>query len=156
MAEYFRRGTSRVYLVPTITVTAPTVAQVTAGTEITDDIADVEGFRFSNSRIDIPKLSSTFTATIAGEDTADDSSLTFYDDDTTNPLRATLAKGTQTHVVFFPAGTAGANPAIGDDVDVWPVESASTPREWTMGNDPARWMAEFGITAPPSLDEALV
>lgn len=156
MAEYFRRGTSRVFAVPTITVTAPTVAQVTAGTEITDSIADISGFRFSNSRINIPKLSTTFTATIGGEDTADDSTLTFYDDDTSNPLRTTFAKGTATHIVFFPAGTAGANPAIGDDCDVWPVESASVPREWSMGNDPARWMAEFGVTDPPALDEVLV
>lgn len=154
--EYFRRGVTRVFAVPTVTLTAPTVAQITAGTEITDDIADISGFRFSNSRIPIPKLSSPFTGTIAGEDTADDSTLTFYDRKTSNPLRATFAKGSATNIVFFPAGTAGANPAIGDEADIWPVESAAVPREWSMGNDPARWMAEFGTTAEPAQDIALV
>ena len=53
---------------------APHLAQITAGTEITDSVADISGFQFSNSPIPIPKLSNTFTPTIAGEDTADDSS----------------------------------------------------------------------------------
>jgi len=156
MSEYFRRGVTRVFEVPTVTMTAPTAAQVNAGEEITDSIADISGFKFSNSRIGIPKLSSDFTGTIRGENTADDSTLTFYDDDSANPLRTTLAKGTATNIVFFPAGTAGATPAAGDEVDIWPVESAATPREWSMGNDPARWMAEFGVTDPPAEDMALV
>lgn len=156
MAEFFRRGVTRIYLVPTITMAAPTVAQISAGTEITDSVANIEGFRYSNSRIPIPKMSSDFTPTIRGENTADDSTLTFYEDDASNPLRTTLAKGTQTNVVIFSVGTAGASPAIGDKVDIWPVESAATPKEFTMGNDPARWMAELGNTDVPFEDETLV
>lgn len=153
MAEFFRRGVTRVFVVPTIVnLAAPTVAEITAGDEITDSIADISGFRFSNSRIPIPKLSNPFTGTIAGENTADDSTLTFYEDDTANPLRATFAMGTQTNLVFFSTGTAGANPAAADEAEVWPVESGAVPREWSMGNDPARWMAEFGTTEPPEQD----
>lgn len=153
MAEFFRRGVTRVFVVATVAnPAAMTVIEATAGEEITDSIADISGFRFSNSRINVPKLSSSFTGTIAGEDTADDSSFTFYEDDTTNPLQATLAKGTQTNVVFFTRGTAGASPAAADEYQLWAVESAATPTEFSMGNDPARWMAEFGTTDPPVLD----
>jgi hypothetical protein len=155
--EFFRRGVSRVFVVPTITnLGAMTVAQATAGTEITDRVADIAGFKFANSRIALPKLSTTFTGTIPGEDTADDSSLTFYEPKATDTLRTTLAKGTITNIVIFFRGTAGANPAVGDTYEAWPVQVASIPREYSMGNDPARWMSEFGTTAPPATDGVMV
>lgn len=156
MPDFYRPGVTRIFLVPTITMAAPTAVQVNAGVEITDDVGDIAGFRYSNSRIQVKRMSSDFVPTIRGENSADDSTLTFYEDDTSNPLRTTLAKGTQTNVVFFSAGTAGATPAAGDEVDIWPVESAAIPKSYSMGNDAAQWMAELGNTAVPVEDIALV
>ena len=63
MAEYFRRGTSKIHFAPTISNTAaPTQAELnTSGEDLTGQIADVSGFEFENSPIPTPKLSTTFT-----------------------------------------------------------------------------------------------
>jgi hypothetical protein len=91
-----------------------------------------------------------FVKKIPGEDTADDSEMTFYEDNVSNPLLVTLSKGTEGYIVFFPYGTGGASPISGDDCEVWPVSVAKTTREWSAGNDPARFMTTFTITGVPA------
>lgn len=152
MSRYFRRGTTKIYFVSTISNTAsPTVAEMAAGTELTCEVAEISGFAFQNSPIDVPDMCAEFVKKIPGEDTADDSEMTFYEDDTSNPLLTTLAKGNQGYVVFFPYGIGGASPVAGDDCEVWPVSVAKTTREWSAGNDPARFMSTFTITGVPGL-----
>jgi hypothetical protein len=118
-------------------------------------IADMQGFSFSNSPIATPDLATTFTTNIPGEDTAADSSLIFYEDKTTNTMQTTLAKGVAGYVVIFFSGTAGANPAVGDKGEVWPVQSTGPYREYSMGNDPARWGVKFAMTAAPNFSATL-
>lgn len=154
--EFFRRGITKIYLVPTVTASAPTVAQVTAGVDISDLIAEINGFSFTNSPIPTPKLSTTFTTTIAGEDTTEDSNLKLYEKKTTNPQQAALAKNTKTNVVIFYKGFAGSAPAAADRVDVWPVQSTGPNREYSMDNTPAFWHVGFAATDPPTQDVALV
>lgn len=153
MARYFRRGKSKVVFAPTVAaydaVTgtgSPIRAEITAATPLTPQIAEVTGFQFSNSPIAVPDLNSTFTSTIAGEDTAADSGFTFYDDDTATTIRTALAKGTKGYVVLMPYGDVSTK-----RLEVWPVESTGVSDEWSAGNDPARFAVSFGITSPPSL-----
>lgn len=154
--EFFRRGITKIYQVPTIaSPTLLTVAEVTAGDDLSDLINDIEGFSFTNSPIPTPKLSTTFTTSIPGEDTTDDSMLKFYEKKTTNPTFAALEKGTITFIVIFYKGLAGAAPAIADVCDVWPVQSTGGNREYSMGNDPALWNCGFTPTDPPRFDQAL-
>lgn len=148
MARYFRRGKSLIRFSPTLaSATAVTRAEITSSTNLTPSIAEVSGFSFSNSPIAVPDLGSTFTSTIAGEDTAEDSSLTFYDDDTTTTLRSLLVKGTKGYLIMFPVGDVPTRRA-----EIWPIESTGAADEWTAGNDPARFTVAFGITAPPALN----
>lgn len=155
--RFFRRGRTKVYWVPTIAATTliPTVAEVTAGTNMSKDIADMSGFEFENSPINTPDLDSTFTSTIPGEDQASNPSLTFYEKKTTNTLQATVAKGTSGFLVIFFKGLAGAAPAVADEAEVWPVTSTGPRREYSMGNDPARWMAGFAPSDPPNFNAAI-
>lgn len=154
MARYFRRGKSKVLFTPTVagySATAgtgsPTRAEITAGTPLTPQVAEVTGFQFSNSPIATPDLNSTFTSTIAGEDTAADSGFTFYDDDAATTIRTALAKGTKGFILMFPYGDVATKRC-----EVWPVESTGVADEWSAGNDPARFAVSFGITSPPSLN----
>lgn len=157
MSRFFRRGKSKAFWVPTLgSLTSPSAAQVNAGVNLTSQIADISGFEFSNSPISTPDLSTTFTTTIPGEDTAQEPQLMFYEDDTTNTLQSTLAKGTTGHVVLFYRGTAGASPAASDNAEVWKVISTGPYREYSMGNDPARWGARFTPTDPPVFNATLV
>lgn len=165
MARYFRRGTTKIYFVKgegvIVNVAAPDLSTelITANlTDLTCGIAEISGFSFQNNPIDTPDMCAEFVSKIPGEDTADDSSMTFYDDDTSNPIWDGLIKGTRGYVVFFPYGTGGVGGAIaaGDDCEVWPVSVASVAREWSAGNDPARFMTTFTITAPPSQNATVV
>lgn len=128
--RYIPDGITRVFSVPTIASAGlvPTAAEITAGTELTAEIATVEGFTFTGGTVETPDWGSTFTSKVPGRDSAEDGVVSWYDYTTTNPLRATLAKGVTTHIVFFSGGTAGAAPAAADKCDVWPVQSTGVSR----------------------------
>lgn len=157
MPRFFRRGTTKVWWVPTVAsaTLVPTTAEVTAGTDLSPDIAAMEGFSFQNNPISTPDLGTTFTTTIPGEDTADNPSITFYELTDVNTLQSTLAKGTSGHLVIFYSGLAGATPAAADKAEVWAVISTGPSREYTVGNDPARWMARFTPTKQPNFSATL-
>jgi hypothetical protein len=146
-----RKGKTKVYFVPTITtLTAPTVAQITAGTRLDQQLAEVTGFEFANQAIDAPDMGSSFVGKVTGEDQVTNSTMTFYEDDTTNAIRTALPKGTTGYIVFFPAGTAGANPAINDKCETWPVQVASSSRKYSVGNEAAQYVIAFTNTAGPT------
>ena len=155
--RFFRRGTTKVYVVPTIasTTLVPTDDEVNAGEDISDQIAAFENFTFSNSPIPTPDLGSTFTTSIPGEDTADNPQLTFYELLTGNTLQTTLAKGTVTHLVIFFAGLAGATPAAADKAEVWKVISTGPSRMYDLGNEAAKWMASMTPAKEPNFSAAL-
>lgn len=156
MGRYFRRGKSRCFFVPSIAnVDAPTAAEIAAGDDISGNIADIAGYGFKTDRIETPDLASEFTSSIGGEQKADDSSLTLYLDDTTNPLRVTMAHGESGFIVFVDYKPSGAIIAT-DIVDVYPVDIIGTPKQRSLKNEAATWMAEMSITSPPSEDVAVV
>lgn len=157
MARFLRRGTTRFYYVPTIAsaTLVPTTAEVTAGTRLDGQINEVNGFTFGNNPINAPDFSTSFVPQVAGEDTSEDSSLTFYEDSTSNPIRTLLAKGVTGFIVIFKAGTAGATPAAGDKADVWPVTVGSNAPQYTADNETAKYMVRFINTAKPANDVTL-
>jgi len=145
MATFFRRGVSKIYFLPAIASTAaPTAPEITAGTNLTSAIADINGFMLSNSPIAVPNLNDTFTSQIDGEDTVQDSTLTFNDDKTSSAIRTALAKGTVGYIVLMPYGAVTAKRA-----EVWPVKVTGFNDEYTTSNDPAKAVCGFAITATP-------
>jgi hypothetical protein len=159
MSRYFRRGTSVIYFVPG-TSKPTTATAVTAGTDLTDAVAEISGFTFTNSPIPTPDMGAAFTKSIPGEDTAEDSSMTFYENPATgspeDDARTALPKGQEGFVVLVPHPAAVGGPAAtGDKVEIWPVISTGVNREWSAGNDPARFMVQFAITDVPDIELAL-
>ncbi len=156
MARIFRRGKTRFWFLPTIAATThiPTTTEITAGVELTGAINDVKGFSFKAELIDTPDMASSFTSRIPGPDKADDSNMMIYIDDTSNPLRTTLAKDVQGFVVIadFKLGA----PAIADKMDIWTVRITGTGKQYDMRSNPALWEPDFALTAPPVLDAALI
>lgn len=150
MSRFMRKGTTKIWFAPSLTnPAAPTVASVTGGTRLDTAIAEIAGFTFKNNPIDTPDMASTFVAKITGEDTVDDSSMTFYEDDTANPIMTALSKGATGYVVIFYAGIAGATPASGDKCEVWPVTISSNARMYTADNEAAKFQVSFATTAAP-------
>ncbi len=157
MSRFSQKGTAKFFFVPTIASTAaPTAVEVNAGTELTGQLAEVNGFEFKNEPIPTPTMATSFDAQVPGQDTVDASSLGFWEDKTTNPIKTALPKGTSGYVVIFFKGTAGASPAAADKAEVWPVTVSSVHRRYTAGNEAAMYTVDFAMTAPPSVDVALV
>jgi hypothetical protein len=119
MGKFYRRGTTRFYALPAVANPAvgPTRPELTAGTWLRR-IATVGGFSISNSPVPTPDLDARFTTSVPGEDTAENPSLTFWDDpqDTTN--RDVLAKDTDLYIVYMPYGDVP-----GERCEVWDVRS---------------------------------
>lgn len=155
MSRFMRKGTTKVYFVPVIAGAAPTVAEITGGTNLTPQIAEINGFNFTNNPIDTPDMASAFVGKIPGEDTVDNSSITFYEDDTTNPIKTSQAKGTVGHIVIAYQGLIGATPAAGDKVDIWPCIIASNSRMYSAGNESAKYQVVYTLTEAPA-EEATV
>lgn len=159
MSRYFRRGITKIYFDTSISdKDAPTEAELADATELSCELSEISGFSFKNSPIDVPDFCSVFVSKIPGEDQAEDSNMTFYEQSSTvlNTIRTELAKGTEGYVIFFPYGITGSAPTAGDDCEVWPVSVASNTRAWNAGNEAAKFMVEFTITAPPDQDATVV
>lgn len=155
--RFMRKGTTKFYFAPTIASTAliPTAVEVNAGTHITPQTNEVNGFAFTNDVIETRDMDTTFVGNIPGEDTAEASNMVFYEDKTTNPIKVALAKATTGFVCAFFAGIAGALPAAADKCDVWPVTIAANVRQYTAANEAAMWRAQFAMTAEPKFDRTL-
>jgi hypothetical protein len=147
MAKFFRRGKSKIRFCPLVAnPAAPTRAELTAGTDLSDFVAEIGGFSLSNSPISTPDLGASFTKSIPGEDTTDESSLTLYDDDQASgaPYRTTLARGVEGYIVLMPYGDIPARRC-----EVWHVISTGINEEWSLGNDSARTSVTFSVNSVP-------
>jgi hypothetical protein len=146
VARYFRRGKSKILFLPAVAnKAAPTRTEITAGTSLTPQTAEIADFQFANSPIATPDMDTTFTTSIPGEDTVGTPTITFYDDDAASTIRTALTKGAKGFILLMPYGDVPTKRA-----EVWPVESTGVNDEWSAGNDPARYAVAFAVTGAPT------
>lgn len=151
MPRFMRKGKTKIFFVPTIaSLSAPTAVEVNAGTELTPQLAEINGFDFTNTPIDTPDMSQAFVSKIPGEDTVGDSNMSFYELTGSNPIATALAKGTTGYVVIFYGGIAGATPAAADKAQVWPTIVASNSKRYTVANEAAMYQVVYTNTAAPT------
>lgn len=144
MAKFMRKGITKVFFATAVADVqeGPTAAEIAAAETLHDKrMASIEGFTFEAQTVETPEFGSRQTPKIAGEDQTADSSIGFYEDDETNPLRTVLAKDETGFIILAPAGKI----EVGDEVDVFPVRVASNPRAYSSGNEAAMWTANFAI-----------
>lgn len=153
MARFNRKGVTKILFADTIASTSyqPTLAEVTGATDYTKKIAAVDGFSLENQEIETPDMDSTFVSKIPGDDSASDSSLTFYEDDTTDTLETELAKGTVGFILICRKGKAASTKGM----DVYPVRVASNSAQITADNEAAKIMVRFSITDRPLLNATI-
>ena len=152
-ARYVRRGVTKIFFCPAVAdVTAgATRAEITAGTDLSDSIAETAGWLMTNQAIATPDLGSRFESSIPGTNQAADSSLTFYEDLEDEDLETVLQPLTPGFVVMLRKGDKPGSKSM----DTFPVRVASKSSAITTGNEAARWTSAFGITGEPSLDKAV-
>ncbi len=132
---------------------APTVAEITAGTEITAFIPK-DGFSpgTSNSRVAAGDLSTGFDAEIMGSHGAQ-LSVTAYMDDTANTAYDTFGVrgATGAIVACWKAASAVSEPCF-----VWPdIEAGSPVLPNTAANERQTFTAEFAVRAEPNYHAAV-
>jgi len=145
MARYFRRGKSKIKWAPSVAGSSPTRPEITAGVDLSPNVADIAGFQLQNNPIETPDLSTGFNSQIDGPDTVEDSSLTFYDDDTSTTVRTTLAKGVSGYVLLMPYGDVAAKRC-----EVWQVKSTGFNDQWTLDAAAAQAQAGFAVLSTPN------
>ncbi|GAA1353535.1 phage tail tube protein [Streptomyces beijiangensis] len=156
--RYSRRGVSRFYFLKAIAApnNVPTRAELgtTNGTDLSAFISDVEGFALENTAIDTPDMASSFTSNIPGENKADNSSFTFYEDKGSDTLEALLSQGVEGFVVILRKGDIQLTPAS-RSMEVFPVRVGSRSATYTAANEPAKFKVSFNITSEPAQDLAV-
>jgi hypothetical protein len=155
MSKYNRRGNSKVYFVPTIaSQSAPTVAEITAGSYLGVGLREMTGFETQVSRISEPVLHSTVNPQISGEQTFGDAQIVMLESDagTTDPdttaLQAAytaLADGAQGYIVAIPFGGIVATKKC----EVWPVSIGANNRRWSTDNEFAKYGVNFAVLSAP-------
>lgn len=148
-----RRGVTKIYFLPEITAATnvPTRQEITSGTELSGAISDIAGWSLGNSPIDTPDLGSTLTTSIPGEDKADASTLTFYEDKAGDTIETLLSKGEEGYVVILRKGDVPASKSM----DIFPVRVASRAPAYSAGSDPAKFTVTFAVSDDPTLDAAV-
>ncbi|WP_424216995.1 hypothetical protein ACN20G_33415 (plasmid) [Streptomyces sp. BI20] len=151
--KYSRRGVTRVVWLPTVKDPGhvPTRAELTAGTDLSAAIAAIDGWSISNQAIETPDLSSTFETKIPGTDSADDSSLTFYEDETADEVEQLLSKGAVGWVAILRKGDVPGSRSM----DVFPVRVGSRSPQYSVDNEAAKHVVSFSITEAPVQDAAV-
>jgi hypothetical protein len=144
--RYFDPEVTKVYFVPSIAnQTSPTRLEMDAGTDLSDEIADLSGWVVSGEDIPTPDLGSRFTANIPGRTSADDSSLTLYADKTGVDVRGVLPRDTSGFILWLDGGDVAGN-----KMDVYPVRVKSNGKMRSVGNEAARLQIQFSVTSEPT------
>lgn len=146
--RFFAPEISKVYFLPTIVAAThiPTRAEITAGTDLTDEIQTLSGWAQTAASIATPDWGSRFTSNIPGRTSVADSSITFYADRSGADVRAVLTELLNGYIVLADGG---------DDEDLladsFPVRVASVGK---VRSDSAALLITVGftITRKPALD----
>ncbi|MGC9539981.1 hypothetical protein [Streptomyces sp. UG1] len=150
--RFMRRGITKIFWLKDIAADnlIPTRTEISApnATDLTEAISDVEGWSLTNEAIETPDMATTFTASIPGNDKADNSSLTFYEDQFKDDMETLLPKGATGYVVFLRKGDIPGSKSM----DTFPVQVASRTAQYSAGNEAAKFQGVFTITSPPMLD----
>ena len=150
--RFFQPEVSRVHFLPTIAAPTliPTRAEITAGTNVTAEIADLSGWQVRADMIATPDLASRFVSQIAGRTKAEQSSITYYADKTGNDIRTVNPRGQTGYIVFMDGGDVANG-----KMDVYPVEVAAVGKARSTGDQALQVTIDYAIVGPPAEDVAI-
>lgn len=126
---------------------AYTRAEVDAGQDLTNEIADISGFTVQSGQIATPDLGSRFNKQIGGRTNVETSSITFYGDKAGNDVRGVLPRGTTGHLIFMDGGDVPGQPS-----DVFTVEVISVGKLRAVGENAFQLTVTFSIKREPAED----
>lgn len=144
-SRYISPEVTKTYLVPTVAsfTTAPTRAELDAGTDLSPEVAAATGWEISADRVAVPDLGTKFVGRISGRTNPGDAQIVFYASQDTADVRDVLARGDTTNIAILDGGDV-----TGQKGRLFAVQvSAVTPTVDVAGTEGARIMVDFSITA---------
>ncbi len=154
MARLVPDGNTKVHIVDSIaSLTAPTIGEITAGTEVTPFLTPAgldtpqEGTDADTSNLSSPRDKS-IPATIGGELQGE-----FYRDDASDDAWDNQARLTTTNIVVARFGGSGTDNAIQatDVVEVWPVRISQRSDARLTRGEALRFVVTYSLSADPEL-----
>jgi hypothetical protein len=128
--------------------TAPTRLEINSGTDLSGEVAEINGFSVVSDTIPTPDLGTRFVPKIAGRINADDSALNFYASSTGfTDARSVLPRDTTGYVIFMDGGDV----ATTGRMDIFPATVTSVPKLRAL-EDPAQVSVTFAVTRVPAED----
>ncbi|MET9833775.1 hypothetical protein ABZ078_31760 [Streptomyces sp. NPDC006385] len=147
--RFLRRGISKILWSKDLNDPKyPSRREITNAFSLTDAVSDIEGWALENDPIETPDMGSTFNSSIPGNDKAENSSLTFYEDRFSDAIEQQLPKGAKGYVILLRKGDLPGSRSV----DVFPVQVATRAATYSTGNEAAKFKVDFTITDEPSLD----
>jgi len=144
--RYARFGVTRVVYALTISnYNSPTRAEINAGTDLSNEVAEINGFVLTQGFIPTPDLSTSYTGQILGRRSAEDSSVTMYASVNSVDVRTLLPRGTTGYFMWFDEGDVA-----GRKFDIYPITVGSVAKERTTDDTPARLIVQVAITRVPA------
>ena len=146
-SRYINPAVTKIYFCSTISnKAAPTRSELNAGTDLSREIQAIEGFLTTSEQVETPDLDTRFTGKIPGRISAEDSSITFYADQTGADARTLLPRDTTGFVVILDGGDVATR-----KMDVFPVKVSSVGKSRSVeGTDAATVQVQFAITSEPA------
>ncbi|WP_160051427.1 hypothetical protein [Nocardiopsis sp. FR26] len=150
--KFINAGVTTIIFAPAIAdVNAPTRAELDAGTDLTEEVIGSSGWQVSSTNVSYNPLGTTFTPSIPGRTSVEDSSLTLPQDITGTDVREILPRGTTGNVVIMHGGDV-----VGSPMDVWPVRVSSLGKSIsTEGTEVASIVVSFAIPSEPAESVAI-
>lgn len=152
-ALYFRRGKSNAWFLPTVAGAAgPTLAEITAGTELGAAIAGMQGWETSLNRIQQAVLKYATDYQVDGPQQFGDAQMTFLDDDGVgSDTDSTARQAVSTVMVEQGTGFVCLSPKVlapiaATKVHLFPVKIGARNDTFSLDNEPARYVCDFAIT----------
>jgi len=154
VADIIIDGKVKVALVDSISdISAPTVAELAAGTDITDQLTQdgLSGFQPDTSEVDTTSMQSTFNTKKPGRSNYSGTQLTFKKQDT-DTIYTTYTKDTASHVVIRRDGSlATVAFAESDAVEVYPVTVGEVQNMDPEPDSLQRYILPVMVSSEPDL-----
>jgi hypothetical protein len=150
MPRLIADGEVQVHWVPSIsTPSAPTVAEITAGTEITPFLSTIDT-PLDGDAPDASDLSSAYNKTVAGT-FGGNISAELYRDDTTDTAWTTLIRNATGYFVIRRFGGSGVAIAIADEVEVYNSRIITRSPASLDRNTPQMFTVDAAVLDEPEL-----
>jgi hypothetical protein len=154
--KYAPPGFTKVAWVTTLTVSAPTAAQLNAGVRLETFVRNMPNLPRAANLVDVATLDSKYEKRQVGTRGGEVISAEFLRDGTADTAYTTLAEDTVGYFVVARKGIAGATFAAGDKIDIYPATVASQVDGTPGRNDPDFFVAEMVVTDTPTRNITVV